>query len=185
MNQFKSSYQPLVTQLSNKSQSPSFWKKWFFLIHLSTWLIGVDQGTKWWVRQHVSLGQVHPVTPFLDWTHVWNKGISFGFFPCESIIERCILGFFVLLFLGFLLVVWFQSTTSRQRWGSMLMISGALSNGIDRLVYQGVFDFIRLHWGSWDFPVFNVADMLITMGFLALLSEHFQWNALRFQKKQR
>ena len=185
MNRFKSSYQPLVTQLSHKSQSRSFWKKWFFLIHLSTWFIAADQGTKWWVRQHIALGQIHPVTPFLDWTHVWNRGISFGFFPCQSVLERCILGFFVLLFIGFLLVLWSQSTTSRQRWGSMLMISGALSNGIDRLVHQGVFDFIRLHWGSWDFPVFNVADMLITIGFLALLSDHFQWNALRFQKKRR
>lgn len=185
MSRFKSNYPSLVTQLSHKTTVRSFWKKWFFLMHVSTWLVCLDQGVKWWVRQYISLGDLYTVTFFLDWTHVWNRGISFGLFPCHSVIQRGILGIFILIFIGFLMILWSQAVTAKQRWGSALMISGALSNGLDRMVHQGVFDFIRIHYGSWDFPVFNVADMLITMGFLALLSEHFQWNTLGFRKKRR
>jgi signal peptidase II len=153
-------------------------------LHLSTWAIALDQSIKWWMRQNIALGEIYNVTPFLDWVHVWNRGISFGLFPCESLWSRSVLGLVTLIFIGFLVLLCTQSTTTRQRWGSGLMVAGALSNGIDRIFYRGVFDFIRMHWGSWDFPVFNLADMLITMGFLALLSEHFQWNALRLQKKR-
>ena len=184
MTRFKSNYPSLVTQLPHKT-SRGFLGKWSFLIGLSSIFIFLDQITKWWVRQHIALGEGHTVTSFLDWTHVWNRGISFGLFECHSLIQRGILCFFVLIFIGFLTLLWSQAVTPRQRWGSILMISGALSNGIDRVIHQGVFDFIRIHYGSWDFPVFNVADMLITMGFLALLSEHFQWTALGFRKKRR
>ncbi len=184
MTRFKSNYPSLVTQLPHKP-SRGFWRKWAFLLCVSSVFVCVDQAVKWWVRQHIALGEWRTVTSFLDWTHVWNRGISFGFFECHSLIQRSILCLFVLIFIGFLLLLWSQAVTARQRWGSILMISGALSNGIDRVIHQGVFDFIRIHYASWDFPVFNVADMLITMGFLALLSEHFQWNALGFRKKRR
>jgi signal peptidase II len=46
-----------------------------------------------------------------------------------------------------------------------LLIGGALGNLIDRLVHGAVTDFIKLP--LW--PAFNVADMSITFGVLALL----------------
>ena len=46
-----------------------------------------------------------------------------------------------------------------------MLIGGALGNLIDRLANGAVTDFIKLpHW-----PAFNVADMAITFGVLALL----------------
>jgi signal peptidase II len=184
MTLFKGNFPTLVTQLSSKKNGTRR-RYWFFLVHIIAWATALDQGTKWWVRTHTQPNQVHTITPFLDWTHVWNYGISFSLFPCQSLWSRLILGALTLLFIGFLLFLYAQATTTRQRWGTALMIGGATTNGIDRIIHSGVFDFIHLHWGFWDFPVFNLADMLISMGFLALLSEHFQWNALRFQKKRR
>ena len=46
-----------------------------------------------------------------------------------------------------------------------LLIGGALGNLIDRLAHGAVTDFIKLP--AW--PAFNVADMAITFGVLALL----------------
>jgi len=185
MSRFKSYHSPLITQMTGKKDK-GFWSRHgVFLAIVMVVSIILDQGLKAFVQKKIALGELYTVTFFLDWTHVWNKGISFGMFPCASLFSRIILGGISCLFIGFLFVLYRQSIGLIQRLGSALMISGAISNGIDRIVYQGVFDFIRVHWGSWDFPVFNLADMLISMGFLALLSEHFEWNALRFQKKRR
>ncbi len=45
-------------------------------------------------------------------------------------------------------------------WALGLLLGGALGNLHDRIIYQGVRDFIDLHW--W--PVFNVADIAIVVG---------------------
>jgi len=155
------------------------------LLHWGIWCIALDQWTKWLGQNYIQPGQCHTVTPFLDWVHVWNKGISFGLFPCHTLGGRILLLIISLVFVGFLLKMYAHAATRIQRWSLSIMVGGAIGNGIDRIVHGGVFDFIRVHWGSWDFPAFNLADMLISMGFLALLSEQFQWNALRFQKKTR
>jgi signal peptidase II len=183
MTLFKENAPSLVSQLSSKKKSSS--RQWFFLCHITAWAIALDQASKWWARIHIPENNTHAVTPFLNWTHAWNYGISFSLFPCHSLWSRLVLGALTLVFIAFLVIMYAQASTERQRWGGALMIGGAISNGIDRIIHKGVFDFIHLHWGFWDFPVFNLADMLISMGFLALLSEHFQWNAMRFQKKRR
>ena len=185
MAHFKSHLSPMVTQINSKRPRWFFWRRWFLLIHLSFWSIGLDQFSKWLFQTIVSPDQIVKVTPFLDWVHIWNKGISFGLFPCETLWGRSLLCILIGLFVALLFKMYAHSVTPLQRWGFSLMASGAISNGIDRIIHAGVFDFIRVHWGAWDFPAFNVADMLISMGFLALLSEQFQWNALRFQKKPR
>lgn len=51
----------------------------------------------------------------------------------------------------------------------MFILAGGLSNFIDRIWYGAVLDFIQLHWHEWYFPVFNVADISITLGALFLI----------------
>ena len=46
-----------------------------------------------------------------------------------------------------------------------LTFSGALGNLIDRLTVGWVTDFISI----WRFPVFNIADLCITLGVIVLL----------------
>lgn len=46
-----------------------------------------------------------------------------------------------------------------------LIILGAVSNILDRLLYSGVVDFINI----WQFPVFNLSDVYITVGVLWVL----------------
>ena len=45
-----------------------------------------------------------------------------------------------------------------------LVLAGALGNLTDRLVHECVVDFIHVHYGWFNFPVFNVADSAITVG---------------------
>ena len=51
------------------------------------------------------------------------------------------------------------------------VIGGSLGNLIDRIVRGYVIDFISIKIGNYNFPIFNVADILIVIGvFLLLLS---------------
>jgi signal peptidase II len=46
-----------------------------------------------------------------------------------------------------------------------LIISGAIGNIYDRIVYEYVVDFILLHYKDvYYFPTFNIADMLVVFG---------------------
>ncbi|MFM8353548.1 MAG: signal peptidase II, partial [Gammaproteobacteria bacterium] len=47
-----------------------------------------------------------------------------------------------------------------------LILGGAAGNLIDRVLLGHVVDFVLLHWRSWYFPAFNVADMALTAGAL-------------------
>ena len=53
--------------------------------------------------------------------------------------------------------------------GFLLILSGALSNVLDRVVYHGVIDFIVVHYGNWYWPTFNIADVAIEFGAVWLI----------------
>ncbi|NMC35932.1 hypothetical protein GYA49_02700 [Candidatus Beckwithbacteria bacterium] len=52
----------------------------------------------------------------------------------------------------------------------LLIVAAGLSNILDRLLYGGVVDFIQI----WQFPVFNLADSLITIGVIAISLKEFK-----------
>jgi signal peptidase II len=45
-----------------------------------------------------------------------------------------------------------------------LILGGAVGNLIDRLRFEGVIDFLDVHWYDYHWPAFNVADAAITIG---------------------
>ena len=53
-----------------------------------------------------------------------------------------------------------------------LIIGGSLGNLIDRIVRGYVVDFISIKLGSYNFPIFNIADTLIVVGVFLLLIEN-------------
>lgn len=57
-----------------------------------------------------------------------------------------------------------------------LVISGALGNFHDRLRFGYVVDFIHAHWASigFDYPIFNVADIAVVVGVIALVIDSFR-----------
>lgn len=56
-------------------------------------------------------------------------------------------------------------------WSVPMIVSGALGNAYDRLIPGFVVDFFHVYAREWnfDYPIFNVADITITIGIACLL----------------
>lgn len=131
----------------------------FYLVIVITAVVVValDHLTKWLVTQNLPLGGEYWRGAPVSITHVVNRGAAFGAFPQ-----------FQWLYLIVAAVVAVYILLAGQRFGTTwhrqvmlgLVLGGAISNGVDRLVQGYVVDFINLHW--W--PVFNVADSAIVVG---------------------
>jgi len=113
-----------------------------------------------------------PVLPFLNLVMVWNPGISYGLFPAHSGFATWAL---VIVSMGAILGLsyWLWNTHSRSlAIGLGLVIGGAVGNNlIDRVVYGRVADFFHLFAFGYSWYVFNIADVAITLGAMAIIYE--------------
>ena len=98
-----------------------------------------------------------------------NTGIAFSFLEGKMTL------FYILtpILAGIMIYIFFR-TPARRRFLPMLiccllLIAGAAGNLIDRVTFQYVIDFI--YFSLIDFPVFNVADIYVTLGAAILFYE--------------
>ncbi|MGL5735184.1 MAG: signal peptidase II [Beijerinckiaceae bacterium] len=137
--------------------------------------LAADQATKVWALFFSPLVEKLsiPLLPFLELVVVWNRGISYGMFQQSTDLGRWLLvALSVAAALGF--TVWLARAQNRVLALSLgLLIGGAVGNLIDRVVFGAVFDFIHLHWGSFSWYVFNIADAAIVAGVAGLMYDAF------------
>jgi signal peptidase II len=137
-----------------------------------------DQGSKLFLLYaagfaHMAPGGAVPVLPFFNLVMVWNPGVSYGLFPAQSV-----WGKYALIALAGMaapagLSWWLWNITSQSlAVGIGLVIGGAIGNNlIDRVVYGRVADFFHFYAFGYDWYVFNVADIAITLGAIAIIYE--------------
>jgi signal peptidase II len=125
-------------------------------------VLGLDQLTKHTIAAGIEPGQSRKFLPAIQLVHVRNTGVAFGFFSGGGTLVLV----FTLAALALLLGYFALRPERPWLWlPTGLLVGGALGNLIDRLATGAVTDFIKLP--AW--PAFNVADMSITFGVLALL----------------
>ena len=130
-------------------------------------LVSFDIVTKNLVFNYIDLYDFIPILFFLELTHIHNFGVSFGFL--SGIVSPWILIFIGLLVVGFITYLMFNSRDLLEKWGLFIIISGALSNIIDRIINGYVIDFIYLHISNFYWPAFNFADIYISIGILMVI----------------
>nr|WP_246389332.1 signal peptidase II [Microvirga mediterraneensis] len=144
-----------------------------FSIALITFVL--DQATKLYTFYVYDLPVKEPVelTSFVNLIVVWNRGISYGLFQQSTDLGRW--GLIVISILAAIgLSFWIRRTNAKLLAASLgLIVGGAVGNVIDRLWFGAVFDFIQIHFGSWSWYVFNVADAAIVAGVVGLLYDSF------------
>ena len=138
-----------------------------------------DQAFKLWLLFVFDIGHrgAVSVTPFFDLVLAWNTGISYGWFQNDSPAGAAIL-LAIKAVAVVLLAIWMaRSHTRMATIGLGLIIGGAIGNAIDRLAYGAVVDFALFHvqFGekTYNWYVFNFADVAIVAGVIALLYDSF------------
>lgn len=129
---------------------------------LAVAVIGFDQATKALVRSGIARGSSDAVFPGVELVNVRNHGVAFGFLSDGGAVVAIVTGVALLALLAF-----FAFNVRRPlAWLPVgLLLGGAAGNLIDRAREGAVTDFIDVP--LW--PAFNVADIAITVGVLALL----------------
>lgn len=143
---------------------------------LAALLIVVDQLSKWAILQNFELYEEKILLPgFLSLFYIQNRGAAWGIFEGRMIFFYIITVFVV----GYLIYMFHKEKTDSKLVGVSfsLILAGAIGNFIDRLVNGFVVDMFRLDF--INFPIFNVADMCLTIG-VALMLIH----VLFFEKEE-
>lgn len=151
------------------------------LLSIAAAVFVFDQLTKWWIVAHVPFNPLHvhggqfdlEVIPgFFYIIHVGNTGAAWSMFSGQSVL-------LALLAALTLVAIYFyrHSLGLRDRLNQIcfgLLCGGIVGNLLDRLLHGHVVDFIDLHFGTYVYPTFNVADSGICVGVLLYL-----WHSLR------
>ena len=110
----------------------------------------------------------HYINDYINLDLIWNTGIGFGLLSTESYLLYHSVTFLIGLVVLILIYVAVKLRKTSKLIFSVI-IAGALGNFYDRLIYNAVPDFIDLHYNSFHWFTFNVADIFITIGVVFLL----------------
>lgn len=130
----------------------------------------LDRVTKIYIERNYGW---HDVTPIIPWffyiDHVENSGAGFGMLAdAQGILRVVILVGVSLLVMGAIaMMLWgkgSQAHSGLMRVALALILGGAAGNLWDRVMRGTVTDFLQFFFGSYEFPSFNAADTMITIG---------------------
>jgi signal peptidase II len=130
-----------------------------------TFVILVDQLSKYWIRTHIKVGSSIEVWKgVLNLSHIENSGAAFSSFQGYG-------RFFVpVAFIVVIIMIKYRSEGKNRRLlvdlGTGLLIGGGIGNAIDRILYNQVTDFISFHSNH---GILNFADYFIHYGMIILL----------------
>ena len=137
-------------------------KLYFFFF--SFLIIIVDQFTKYFIFYNYKLFVNKDLFLFkLDF--VKNYGAAFNLFSGS----RIFLSLISILFSIILIYIILRKNSSNiiELYAYSLILGGSVGNGIDRIFNGFVIDFINLNF--INFPVFNIADLSINIGFFLII----------------
>jgi len=137
-------------------------KKKLLLLIIIPILLAADQATKYWAMNWLQFnGPVDVIDGVFQFRYLTNYGAAWGMF------ENQILFFLIttILTVALLAFIYFRIPPVKKyipfRLIVLVIISGAIGNLIDRVVFGFVIDF--LYFELIDFPIFNVADIYVTV----------------------
>ena len=141
-------------------------------------LLGLDQWIKYWVRTNLTYASYIEVIPnFIHLTYQENRGISFSFLSnlTEWVRIPLLAGIstIVVVILAIYAYRRWEQLNRFEKWGFTFLLAGASGNLWDRIFRQQVTDYMFFHFYETGFFVNNLADDLISIGFLLILITGF------------
>jgi signal peptidase II len=109
------------------------------------------------------------INSFINFSLVWNSGIGFGILQLEANIFYLLISI-IITAINLILIYWMLTSSNYlESIFISIILGGALGNLFDRYYYSSVPDFIDLHYESFHWFTFNIADIFITIGIIGLI----------------
>lgn len=126
------------------------------------------------VTKHMILGMCaelpRSINSVLTFDCFFNRGVSWSLFHSAALWQFVMVSVVIALVAGLLSIyAYTQHREGRLIYGELLVLSGAISNLVDRVIYGGVLDFIILSYKGWAWPAFNIADACIVTGIIIMM----------------
>lgn len=149
------------------------WPIWaYYVIAVVVFLI--DYASKKIINRTVELDteRIPVLGDFFVITHIRNRGAAFG------MLQEQRLFFLIVTIVVVVGILWYLHRSFRS--GSMLLLvalavilGGAVGNFLDRALFGEVVDFLQFNFGSYTFPIFNLADTAICVGVGLVILDSF------------
>ena len=142
-----------------------------YFLSLSIFIVLLDQFTKFLMFYNTKLF-INKDFLFFKLDLVKNYGAAFNIFSGSRVFLSLISIFFSVLLIY---LIFRKNTLNRfDLYSYSFILGGTIGNGIDRIYKGFVVDFINLN--IINFPLFNIADISINIGFIFLLYNIFKNN---------
>lgn len=159
----------------NKEKFKKISKKIF---HSYYWLLVliviIDQVTKAFAVHFLTLGsEVQVIKNFFYFRLTFNTGAAWSFLAGHTVVLMLISIAAAAVIIAYRIVRRNMLHTNHKIIAA-LITGGTIGNLIDRMLtvfhtYEGVVDFISFDFGTYSFPIFNIADMMLVIGVIYLL----------------
>lgn len=138
---------------------------WFIMTIV---MIAADRITKYYIAATMEIGEkTRVIDNFFYITHHTNKGAAWGIFHNADM--TFILGIMSIVVSIVMIFIFFHFDKWPVHLSFAMIISGALGNAYGRILHGEVTDFLDFYIFGYDFPIFNVADMMVTIGTAVLV----------------
>ena len=132
----------------------------------------LDLITKNYAVNNLLLNHSVIINAFLNFTLAFNYGAAFSFLSDAGGWQRWFFVIFSIVVISFIAYILIKDKDSEYIAYSFIF-GGALGNLYDRFLLGYVIDFIEFHYNNFYWPIFNIADIAISIGIILLLYSMF------------
>ena len=134
---------------------------------IATIIVIIDQVLKIVIDNILSINESIQVIPDIFYiTKVYNTGAAWSLFEGSGIL------LLIIAIVAFFLLLKYQNVFVEKKRNTLafaLIYGGLVGNLIDRVIYGYVIDYLHIYIFGFSFPVFNLADTAIVIGFLLVI----------------
>lgn len=141
-------------------------------------LIIIDQISKILVINYINSGTKVLIENFLSISLVNNTGFAFGINSGENLENIALSLLFIFIIIRFL-IKQKKNIDLKTEIVLYMILAGGISNLIDRIIRGAIIDFISIK----NFPMFNLADMFIVVGWVLFIVFIFMYSTKKVDKK--
>ncbi len=145
-------------------------KKKIIIFYIAAIIFTLDRLSKYLILELSGSDDILdiPITSFLNFYLVFNKGIAFGLLAADETFYYNIITLIIIIITFFILMMAIK-TRGIERYCFSMIFGGSLGNIFDRLYYSAVIDFIDIHVKNFHWFIFNFADIFICIGVILLI----------------